>query len=451
MTAPVGLATAPVPTGSTGSATGSDPTDAAAFAGLLQGAVTARRGPGSDAEGRPEGDDVPGDPTEDAVAAAAAVAVGPPAWFLLALQPAAPPTATATVVVATPVVATSAEPVGAPAPGAGGVPAGPPPGVLPTGPDVVPAAAADPAPPAVGPGRPGPAPALPGAAPTTGAAVTAMPVVLADLARSPAVSGPGTAPDAVLPAPQDAARADTTAQLPGPAARTGTGARPAGGDPGAGTTTAPGAATVPTDAVGGDQTAPEPAAAPRTGAAAETGPDTGTPAGIAPPPPPGQPVTPATAAAAPGPVPTDPPVAAQLTPQLLALASSGGSHSVTMVLAPESLGEVLLQLTVTGDQVSLAMSAGQDGSRSVLADAIPELRRDLAAAGLTLTDAQVSTGAGGQAGSGWSQAGDQRTAPTTRWGQVPTGTATADEDSSTTSTSSTTRGGAASPGVDVRV
>ncbi|MFC7575834.1 flagellar hook-length control protein FliK [Klenkia terrae] len=124
---------------------------------------------------------------------------------------------------------------------------------------------------------------------------------------------------------------------------------------------------------------------------------------------------------------------------------------MTIVLAPESLGEVHLQLTVTGDQVSLAMSAGQDGSRGVLADAIPELRRDLAAAGLTLTDAQVSTGQGGQAGSGWSQAGDQRSAPTTRWGQVPTGTATADEDSSTTSTTRTNRGGAASPGVDVRV
>ncbi len=124
---------------------------------------------------------------------------------------------------------------------------------------------------------------------------------------------------------------------------------------------------------------------------------------------------------------------------------------MTVVLAPESLGRVEVQLTVTGDQVSLAMTAGQDGSRAVLADAVPELRRELAAAGLQLTDAQVSTGGGGQqSGSGWTAGQDPRSAGT-RWDAVPTGRATADEDSSTSSTTRHTRGGPAPSGVDVRV
>jgi flagellar hook-length control protein FliK len=143
-------------------------------------------------------------------------------------------------------------------------------------------------------------------------------------------------------------------------------------------------------------------------------------------------------------------VAAQLAPRLTALATRDGSHSVTVVLAPESLGRVEVQLTVTGDQVSLAMSAGQDGSRAVLADAVPELRRELAAAGLQLTDAQVSTGGGQQSGSGWTAGQDPRS-PGSRWDAVPTGRATADEDTSTSSTTRHTRGGPAPSGVDVRV
>ena len=133
------------------------------------------------------------------------------------------------------------------------------------------------------------------------------------------------------------------------------------------------------------------------------------------------------------------------------MAGGDGTHSVTVVLAPDSLGEVHVQLTVAGDQVALSLTAGQDGSRAVLVDAIPELRRDLAAAGLTLTDAQVSAGTGDQQpGSAWSGR-DPRSAPAPRWGQVPTGWATADEDSSTTGTIRHTPGGPTSTGVDVRV
>jgi flagellar hook-length control protein FliK len=221
----------------------------------------------------------------------------------------------------------------------------------------------------------------------------------------------------------------------------------------------PAPATAPVDLLPGS---PE-----RTGAPEPVGPATraeavpvdtvvdGTPTGaVAAPPAPAAAVTPAGPPTA-APAPADPPVAAQLAPQITLLASTDGSHSVTMVLAPESLGEVHVHLTVTGDQVTLALAAGHEGSRAALVDAVPELRRELAAAGLTLTDAQVSADAGptsgGSNGSGWSQGTDPRSAPMTRWGQVPTGPATADDDSSTTSTTRHARGGATSTGVDVRV
>lgn len=155
-----------------------------------------------------------------------------------------------------------------------------------------------------------------------------------------------------------------------------------------------------------------------------------------------------------------PPVATQLTPQLTAMATGpDGSHAVTVVLAPESLGEVRVQLVVTGDQVAVTLAAGQEQGRAALAQALPDLRRDLAAAGLTVTSAEVSsdvpdssTGSGASAGQqstpqGW---GERSGAATRLPGTVPTGRPTADEEPDTTRTTRHTRTGGPSTGVDVR-
>ncbi len=175
------------------------------------------------------------------------------------------------------------------------------------------------------------------------------------------------------------------------------------------------------------------------------------------------PSTPGSAAPAPAAVLAPaPPVAAQLVHQLTALAAGpDGSHAVTVVLAPESLGEVHVQLVVTGDQVSLTLAAGAEHGRAALAEALPDLRRDLAAAGLTVTSAEVSSDVPGQSSGsagaqqmsqGWAQGWGQRTAPGDRWaGTVPTGSGTADEDDDTTSTTRHTSTGATSTGVDIRV
>ena len=169
---------------------------------------------------------------------------------------------------------------------------------------------------------------------------------------------------------------------------------------------------------------------------------------------PAAPATPAPAASSSAPVPAPradaPPVAAQLTPQLLDLTSTDGTHTVTVVLAPESLGEVRVQLVVTGDQVQLTLASGQEHGRAALAEALPDLRRDLATAGLTVTTADVtgSTTGGPQTGSGWGGRPDG----TDRWAsRVPTGVPTADDDSGTTRTTGHTRDRSAAAGVDVRV
>ena len=66
----------------------------------------------------------------------------------------------------------------------------------------------------------------------------------------------------------------------------------------------------------------------------------------------------ASSSSVPAPRTDAPPVAVQLAPQLLDLTSADGTHTVTVVLAPESLGEVRVQLVVTGDQVQLPRRHG---------------------------------------------------------------------------------------------
>ncbi|MFC7575835.1 hypothetical protein ACFQX8_28035 [Klenkia terrae] len=74
----------------------------------------------------------------------------------------------------------------------------------------------------------------------------------------------------------------------------------------------------------GDRPAPEQVDLLTAAPAVETRADAGAPVGVTTPPVPATVAATAATPATPGPAPADPPVAAQLTPQLLALASDGG-------------------------------------------------------------------------------------------------------------------------------
>jgi flagellar hook-length control protein FliK len=98
------------------------------------------------------------------------------------------------------------------------------------------------------------------------------------------------------------------------------------------------------------------------------------------------------------------PVAAQLAPQLAVLRNApDGSQTMTVVLTPDSLGEVTVQVTVTDGTLDLMLRGASEHGRSALADALPELRRELEGAGLSFSrlavdpDAPRDGGAGGRA------------------------------------------------------
>jgi flagellar hook-length control protein FliK len=90
------------------------------------------------------------------------------------------------------------------------------------------------------------------------------------------------------------------------------------------------------------------------------------------------------------------PVAAQLTPQLAVLRSApDGSHTMTLVIAPESLGPVSVRVTVSGGALDLTLHGASAHGRHALTEALPELRRDLEAAGLTFSRLEVDARGGG--------------------------------------------------------
>jgi flagellar hook-length control protein FliK len=226
-------------------------------------------------------------------------------------------------------------PVDVPAPTPTGLPAGAVPA-----PD---ASAAD----AVLPAAPGPTPATATADPVPG-----LTVVLA------AADAPGTptapelvAPETVVPLPQPAA-------APAPAEGAGT-------DPGA---TPDQEATAP---------APAPTAAPTAAVPAPAVP-AATPVATA------EPAAPAA-----------PPVAGQVAQHVAVLRSApDGTHTMTLVLTPETLGPVEVQVTLSQGSVDLALKSATEAGRTALLDALPDLRRDLASAGLTCTSASVDRDAG---------------------------------------------------------
>ena len=93
-------------------------------------------------------------------------------------------------------------------------------------------------------------------------------------------------------------------------------------------------------------------------------------------------VTPATPVAAPTPA-ASAPLATQLARPIFSLAAAGtGQHVMTVSVTPDNLGPVTLRAHVGADGVRVELFAPNDIGRDAIRAIIPELRRDLAGAGL---------------------------------------------------------------------
>jgi flagellar hook-length control protein FliK len=265
-----------------------------------------------------------------------------------------------------------------------------------------------------------PEPALP--APGTAPAATltgASPVLPGGTApASPAglpldvVTGPGTAASAARAAPGTAVPSTDVLPAVGPA---GVVAEVAPTAAAAASATGATAAPVPTgDAIASPATSPAAGAdLPVVGTASPPGADTGATGQDAGGAPSGdgsaEPVTGGVS----GPAPTGPaaatadadsatgaaasqPVSAQVARQVAVLRGApDGSHTMTLVLTPETLGPVEVSVTVTQGTVDLVLRGAHEQSRAALLDALPDLRRDLESAGLITSKLEVSKDSGG--------------------------------------------------------
>ena len=85
------------------------------------------------------------------------------------------------------------------------------------------------------------------------------------------------------------------------------------------------------------------------------------------------------------------PVGSQVARQVAVLAAGpDGEHSMTLVLTPDTLGEVQVQVTLTKGAIELALRGAHEHGRTALLEALPELRRDLEAAGLNPSRLEVA-------------------------------------------------------------
>jgi flagellar hook-length control protein FliK len=104
-------------------------------------------------------------------------------------------------------------------------------------------------------------------------------------------------------------------------------------------------------------------------------------------------------ASAPAPaVPVPPGFAAQLARPVFTLASAGtGEHTMTVAVDPENLGPVTVQAHISAAGVRVELFAASADGREALRQILPDLKRDLAGAGL---NASLDLSAGNQPGSG---------------------------------------------------
>jgi len=347
---------------------------------------------------------------------------------------------------------------------------------------------------AVDAGAPAVVPGIQGAAGVTGPAAAAAGLVPTLLVPDPAPTssaapagtgsapvGPAldvvTGPDAAAPAVPATPASATGRALPSagvPTALGSTGVVPEAVTAVAAATSAPGATTAPAaDDAASPGPAPTAAAGlPVAGASSPTGADTGAAGqdaggasagdgstepvtgGVSGPAPTGSTAAAADADGATGAV-TNQPVAAQVARQVAVLRGApDGSHTMTLVLTPETLGPVEVSVTVTQGTVDLVLRGAHEQSRIALLDALPDLRRDLESAGLVTSKLEVAKDSGGS----WLDRHAAGQQAQQGFGDRPGQQAQADgrsrpwlrtADSGETRTTPTT--GSASTGVDVRV
>ncbi|RBY78065.1 hypothetical protein DQ239_10250 [Blastococcus sp. TF02-09] len=463
MTAPVTPAAPAVRTPSTGGSPDAGGAESAApFASALDGALSESRGQVDDDAADEGQSQDPGSPAAAAVPVEGAVAAAPPlvdlgaALFAFALGTTQAPgspvdagaAATDTTVPALTGVAGGTGPVAA---AAGPVPALPDP------------AATSSAAPATGTGTPA---VLPGGSAPTVPGGPLLDVVTAPDGAAPAApatpatgAGPALASSGVLaalgstvvvaealPAATPAGLADATVTAPAPGPATDDVASPApvpGADLPAADLPVAGAGAADTGAAGqdaGGAPAGDGSAEPVTGAVSGPAP-TSTAAT--------RDAEGATGAAA------SQPVATQVARQVAVLRGApDGSHTMTLVLTPETLGPVEVSVTVTQGTVDLVLRGAHEQGRAALLDALPDLRRDLESAGLTTSTLEVTEDSGGS----WLDRHAAGQQAQQGFGDRPGQQAPADgrsrpwlrtADSGETRTVPTT--GSASSGVDVRV
>ncbi|MDT0275650.1 flagellar hook-length control protein FliK [Blastococcus goldschmidtiae] len=390
MTAPV-MPSAPAArapsTGGTSDAGGAG--SAAPFASALDGALSEGRAAvddGATGDGEQQDPELPaGTVVLEGTAATEAPPLGlvTPFWALaLGTSPVTVPTAGADAAV------TGTGLPGVPgSTGAGTVPAGADPSVV-SAPGATPAGPAVPAAGAVAPGG--------GVLPTPGAG-PAPDVVLESARGTSAVGTPGSGPAGSTPAPAGAATAGAVplvTEVAAAAAGVVTSApspdsAPAGA-PAAAVTALPGvgnASSAGADTAGTDQDAD--GSAPGDGEAEPTA------FGISGPAPSAARAATADADGATG-TAASVPVAGQVARQVAVLrGAADGSHTMTLVLTPETLGPVEVSVTVTKGTVDLVLRGAHEHGRAALLDALPDLRRDLESAGLVTAKLEVSKDSGG--------------------------------------------------------
>ncbi|MGZ4506770.1 MAG: flagellar hook-length control protein FliK [Blastococcus sp.] len=240
-----------------------------------------------------------------------------------------------------------------------------------------------------------PAAVVPAGVPAGTAADVA--VATSTAAPSPSAAPAATATDDALPAqlPLPATAVGAHA-LRSPARAVDGATAPAGGEPtvDAAVPATGTAAAGPVAAAAGGSSSADAGNTDRQDQAASAAAPVTTVVGTPPPAPVAPVVAPVAAAAAPPAAP--PPVATQLV-QHVAVLTNGpdGTHSVTVVLHPDSLGPVQVQVTLSQGTIDLTMRGAHEHGRAALMDALPDLRRDLESAGLTCSNLDVDQGTGG--------------------------------------------------------
>ena len=90
------------------------------------------------------------------------------------------------------------------------------------------------------------------------------------------------------------------------------------------------------------------------------------------------------------------PVSTQVARQVAVLRGGpDGAHTMTLVLTPDTLGPVEVQVTLQKGAVDLTLRGAHEQGRAALLDALPDLRRDLEAAGLSCSRLEVDRDSGG--------------------------------------------------------